>query len=201
MSRRRRGLLPEEEELWQIVARTARPLHPPRPVSHTPPPTVDQAHPRPKPPKPTPAVPEFRIGGTAKPGLLRHDLAPTLSERLSLAPLKMDRKTFQTMSRGKSAPEARLDLHGMTMAEAHPELVSFVLNAHAAGLRLILVITGKGRDRDEGGPIPTRTGALRHHVPRWLTLPPLGPVVLQIAEAHRKHGGGGALYVYLRRRG
>jgi DNA-nicking Smr family endonuclease len=37
-------------------------------------------------------------------------------------------------------------------------------------------------------------------VPGWLHLPPLGPAVLQVTEAHQRHGGSGAYYVYLRRR-
>jgi DNA-nicking Smr family endonuclease len=112
----------------------------------------------------------------------------------------MDAKTHGKMTRGKLAPEARIDLHGMTLAEAHPELIRFILNAQAQGLRLVLVITGKGKRRDDPGPIPQRVGALRHQVPHWLRLPPLGPAVLQISEAHLKHGGAGAYYVYLRRR-
>jgi len=63
----------------------------------------------------------------------------------------------------------------------------------------VLVITGKGRDDDGPGPIPRRRGVLRHQVPQWLSRPPLGPAVLQVTPAHRKHGGEGALYVYLRR--
>ena len=63
----------------------------------------------------------------------------------------------------------------------------------------MLVVTGKGKDRDTGGPIPVRHGVLRHNVPQWLRMPPLASLVLQITEAHLKHGGGGAYYVYLRR--
>jgi DNA-nicking Smr family endonuclease len=37
-------------------------------------------------------------------------------------------------------------------------------------------------------------------VPLWLHMAPLGPAVLQVVEAHLKHGGGGAYYVYLRKR-
>jgi len=73
------------------------------------------------------------------------------------------------------------------------------LNAQSAGLRLVLVITGKGRPGADHGPIPRPHGVLRHQVPQWLRLPPLGPAVLQVAEAHLKHGGSGAYYVYLRR--
>ena len=130
----------------------------------------------------------------------RRDLAPGPSEVLGTAPLQMDAKTHGKMTRGKLQPEARIDLHGMTLAEAHPELIRFILNAQAQGLRLVLVITGKGKRRDDGGPIPQRVGALRHQVPAWLRLPPLGPAVLQVTEAHQRHGGSGAYYVYLRRR-
>ena len=53
---------------------------------------------------------------------------------------------------------------------------------------------------DDTGPIPQRMGALRHQVPQWLRMPPLSHAVLQVTEAHLKHGGAGAYYVYLRRR-
>ncbi|MFN6978251.1 MAG: Smr/MutS family protein [Gemmobacter sp.] len=193
---RKPGLDPEEEALWRAVAGTARPLHPARP-SHRPPEAPPA--PPPKPPKPPAGLPAFRLGARAPDRPLHHDLAPTLADRLGQAPVQMDRKAFDTMLRGRKAPEARLDLHGMTLAEAHPELVRFILRAHAAGMRLVLVITGKGKLRDEGGPMPARVGALRHAVPQWLAQPPLDPLVLQVAEAHRRHGGAGALYVYLRR--
>jgi DNA-nicking Smr family endonuclease len=142
----------------------------------------------------------FRIGekAAAKP----HPPQPQrdLSARLAHAPVRMDHGTYQKLLRGKLKPEARIDLHGMTLAEAHPELIRFVLSAHEAGKRLVLVITGKGRDRDTPDPIPVRRGVLRHQVPAWLHAPPLGALVLDIREAHQRHGGGGAFYVYLKRR-
>jgi len=112
----------------------------------------------------------------------------------------MDAATRAKMVRGKLRPEGRLDLHGKTVPEAHPALVRFVQTAHAGGKRLVLVITGKGKDRDTGGPVPVRRGVLRHQVPRWLRTPPLSPLVLESCAAHRRHGGDGAIYVYLRRR-
>ncbi|KMW58911.1 SMR/MUTS family protein [Candidatus Rhodobacter oscarellae] len=112
----------------------------------------------------------------------------------------MDQKSFDKLKRGKLKPEARVDLHGMTQARAHGVLSTFIQDAHARGLRLVLVITGKGKDRDDGGPIPTPRGVLRHNVPQWLGLPPLSLMVLQVSDAHQRHGGGGAYYVYLKRR-
>lgn len=192
---RRRHLSPEEADLWRSVARTARPLHSqplhlPEPPTAAKPPPLAHAKPRLSP---------FVLGEKHRASEKR-DVAPTLPDLLGQAPLRMDAGTHAKMTRGKLQPEARIDLHGMTLAEAHPELIRFILNAHSAGLRLVLVITGKGKRRDDTGPIPQRVGALRHQVPHWLHLPPLGPVVLQVSEAHLKHGGGGAYYVYLRRR-
>ena len=116
-------------------------------------------------------------------------------------PLRMDKRTHQEMQRGKLKPEARIDLHGMTLAEAHPELIRFILKAHGSGKRLVLVITGKGKRGEDLGPIPQRVGVLRHQVPHWLAQPPLGSAILQVMPAHVKHGGSGAFYVYLRRSG
>ncbi len=191
---RRRVLSPEEREIWARVAHTAQPMHPALKAAHP-------AEPRPAPqlPLPKPPLREFTIGEAARPLPHGHDILPPLEDRLAQQPLRMDRKTHQQMVRGKTAPEGRIDLHGMTLAEAHPELIHFILRAHETGKRLVLVITGKGKPRDDWGPIPTRLGILRHQVPLWLTQPPLGSVVMQIAPAHLKHGGTGAYYVYLRR--
>ncbi|WP_332870131.1 Smr/MutS family protein [Roseovarius salinarum] len=113
----------------------------------------------------------------------------------------MDRKAFDRMRRGKLKPQARLDLHGMTLDRAHPALNGFIMRAHASGHRLVLVITGKGRSGIDAGPVPEQRGVLRRTVPRWLALPPLAQVVLQVTQAHARHGGEGAFYVYLRRQG
>lgn len=197
---RRRSLRPEEQELWAAVARTAKALHPvARPKDAARETVALPPVPDPAPPAPPAPLPRFRLGEKVVKSR-SHDLAPTIGQALKAAPLQMDAKAFGKMTRGKIAPEARIDLHGMTLAEAHPELIRFVLNAQSAGLRLVLVITGKGKIRDDHGPIPQRMGALRHQVPQWLRMPPLGQAILQVSEAHLRHGGSGAYYVYLRRR-
>lgn len=189
---RRRGLTPEDNDLWARVARTATPMHPERPKAADP-----EARPVPKPVAPRLPVPAFSIGqmATQRPAPLPLPSSP--AQRLAQQPLRMDHKIHRRMSQGKLAPEARLDLHGMTLAAAHPELIGFILSCHAQGRRLVLVITGKGRG--DHGPLPTRPGALRHQVPHWLHMPPLAQVVQQVTPAHYRHGGEGAYYVYLRR--
>lgn len=197
---RRRKLRPEEEALWGKVAETTERLHAPKPSFLA---ETETKRPKAKAPKvaqdPVPISP-FKLGQKAKGKSSVNDLLPTISDRVSAAPVQMDQKAFQKMKRGKLVPEARIDLHGMTLAQAHPELTSFILQSQMRGFRLVLVITGKGKHKDTGGPIPERMGALRHQVPQWLKMAPVGQAVLQVSAAHLKHGGGGAYYVYLRRR-
>ena len=147
------------------------------------------------------AVPAgFRVGAlapvarAAKPSAVA---ATSPGERLRAEPLRMDARTHRDLVRGKLKPQARLDLHGLTLAAAKGELAGFILSARSAGLRLVLVITGKGRG--DLGPLPTRSGALRHEVPHWLGMAPMAGAVLQVVPAHDRHGGGGAYYVWLRR--
>ena len=219
MARRRKpGLTPEDREIWERVASSVTPLAGPAPVatgrkgllaSATPFPGIPgQAEPAaraepPPMPKAEPQAPlfpnRFRIGMAARPAPPRHDLLPSLPERLAAAP-KVDGGIQAKLRRGKLRPEARIDLHGMTLSEAHPALTGFLIEAHAAGRRLVLVITGKGKDRDDGTVLRAPRGVLRHQVPSWVQTGMLAAIVLQITPAHISHGGEGAYYVYLKRR-
>lgn len=203
MSKKRGRTLSEDDlSVWQSVARTTNPLHPGKRVS-----SDDGKRPAPKPvegPRQTPQVviPEFRIGETATLDHSKgHNLTPTLEQRLAAQPIRMDRKAYRNLKRGKLRPERKIDLHGMSLAQAHPALSRFIIRAQAEGCRLVLVVTGKGKSqRDTMGPIPMPRGLLRNQVPAWLHLPPLGSLVLQVTDAHQSHGGSGAYYVYLARR-
>lgn len=191
--RRPRHLSAEERALWDHVTRRDKPARKP---------ALPLAPIQPDPPKPVvvavPRLRPFAIGQQVD-HRRSNDLLPALSDRLARAPVQMDAKAFGKLKRGKLVPEGRIDLHGMTLAQAHPALTGFILGASAAGKRLVLVITGKGKLRDDFAPMPARHGILRHQVPQWLAMAPLAPLVLQIAPAHISHGGEGAYYVYLRK--
>jgi DNA-nicking Smr family endonuclease len=85
----------------------------------------------------------------------------------------------------------RIDLHGLTQDRAQAALEAFVTRAWNEGWRAVLVITGKGVTGD---------GVLRKRAPDWLGAAHLSHIVAGISEAHRRHGGEGALYVALKRR-
>lgn len=105
----------------------------------------------------------------------------------------VDTRTLDRLRRGQLRPEGRLDLHGMTQAQAHGALDGFIPRAREAGKRCVIVITGKGSVSAGGG-------VLRNAVPGWLNAPSLRPLVLAFAEAVPRDGGAGALYVLLRRK-
>jgi DNA-nicking Smr family endonuclease len=110
--------------------------------------------------------------------------------------------TEDRLRRGLMEPEARIDLHGMTQGAAHRTLFTWLTAAHARGHRLVLVVTGKGNPRnDESAPwMMSDHGVLKQMVPRWLNEAQLAALIAYTRTAHAKHGGGGALYIYLRKR-
>jgi DNA-nicking Smr family endonuclease len=105
----------------------------------------------------------------------------------------IDRRTAGRLRKGDMAIDRRLDLHGMTEAAAHAALDRFVRQAWHDGVRVLLVITGKGSVREGGG-------VLRRNLPRWLAAGENASHVLRVEQAQIRHGGAGAFYVLLRRR-
>lgn len=106
----------------------------------------------------------------------------------------VDKRTEDRFRKGQMPIEARLDLHGMTVAKAQPELIRFILRCRSKRLRCILVITGKGKAED-GSP----GGVLRRSLPEWLRADVLGDAILKYTSAKSKDGGSGAFYILLRR--
>ncbi|WP_193184959.1 Smr/MutS family protein [Nisaea sediminum] len=109
----------------------------------------------------------------------------------------IDRRTALKIKRGKQQIDGRIDLHGMRQDEAHRALNAFVNGAYKRGDRCVLVITGKGTRSADGD---REAGVLKRMTPRWLTDGTNREKVLAYSPAQPQHGGGGALYVMLRRR-
>jgi DNA-nicking Smr family endonuclease len=152
-----------------------------------------------KPPPPKASVPK-RV-----PPVAQDVVAPAPLSRKPSSSAGLDGRTMERLRRGQLDPEARLDLHGLTEATAHGALVTFLRSAQARGLRLVLIVTGKGQKEiapdapfDMERDLRAR-GVLKTMTPRWLAEPALARFVADTCPAHRRHGGGGALYVYLRR--
>ena len=188
-----RKLRPEEQELWEKVADTTTPMRSAdlvlTPILVLP--VSLKVRSAPAQLKITP----FQIGAKSQ-----QRQATAYISSVPKNNLTMDAKSYGKLTRGKLDPEARLDLHGMTMSEAYPILQNFILSSSQLQRRLVLVITGKGKSKPDRGIIPERHGVLRHNVPLWLRQSALANSILEVTSAHQRHGGGGALYVYLRRK-
>lgn len=114
-------------------------------------------------------------------------------------------RTAERLRKGAIEPDARLDLHGLSEESAHRALTVFLRSAFSRGTRLALVVTGKGL-KSSAPEVPfdlelgrRARGVLKTMVPRWLAEPDLLRFVADVRTAHRRHGGSGALYVYLRK--
>ena len=180
MTRTGGKLSDEDRIIWTKVARTAQPLKgkPPLPADES---QADTSG----------SLETLLAEGPALPS----EAAPKRPERkVKPGPHPFDQQTRDKLAKGRLQIDARVDLHGMTQSEAHGLLLSFLQRAHTGGLRYVLVITGKGASFGS-------EGALKRAVPAWLSTPLFRSLVSGHDHAARQHGGAGALYVRLRRRG
>jgi DNA-nicking Smr family endonuclease len=136
--RRNRALSEDERTLWKRVTETLEPLEKKRSklvriaIPDDPTPPTPAVAPKPVKKKSAPARPPARPA------------RPTPPAAPPLAPL--DRRMLQQLARGKVSIDGKIDLHGMTQAEAYGRLHSYLAGAQARGRKVILVITGKGGD-------------------------------------------------------
>ncbi len=162
-------LTPADVDVWTRVAKTVKAYDPARPL------------PRPG-PAPKSAPPTF----TPKSSIYQ-PAAPKFHVPKDPPQVTADKRT----RRGKIDIDRRIDLHDMTQDIARDALVGAILSARSKGQRCLLVITGKGG--------LSYKGVLRRMFPLWLAQPDIRPHIASYAQAHQRHGGAGAWYVYLKR--
>ncbi|ABS62866.1 Smr protein/MutS2 [Parvibaculum lavamentivorans DS-1] len=198
---RSRSLSDEERKLWRAVVKDAKPLARKRSIH-----AAEAALPAEMlssaatPPAPQPKRMPASVVPPPSPAPRRAPEPPPLTG--------LERRTSQRLARGQMEVEATLDLHGHSQAEAHGALLGFLSRVRARGLRCVLVITGKGaspyaRHTLHGAEfyeVPERQGVLRSAVPRWLNEADFRAHVSGFQPAHPKHGGGGAFYIWLRKK-
>ena len=84
-----------------------------------------------------------------------------------------------------------LDLHGYDREEAARKLESFIIAGHGQRWRHVLIVTGKGHNSGDTGPV------LREMVRRWLEEEGRR-YTRNFCWAPPRHGGEGAIWVWLR---
>jgi len=171
-----RKLSADEAELWAKVTATIRPLsrEPVEQQQPTPSPTVLKPKgrvPAPRPPVSAPRPPSSLHGATLDGG--------------------WDRR----LRTGKVEADRTLDLHGHSLDRAWEAIDRALEHSIAAGDRILLLITGHER---KGDP-PLERGRIRAAVHDWLAASRHSSRIAAVRGAHRRHGGGGSLYIVLRK--
>ena len=134
----------------------------------------------PKSAKPLPTTEDFA-------NMLR--LPPEIAPAPKGLPQSLDRNQDKKTRRGRVVIDVKIDLHDMTQAQAKPALLKAIIRASNRNHKCVLVITGKGI-RGEG--------VLRRNFIGWIGSPEVRPLIATYAQAHIKHGGSGAWYVFLK---
>ena len=176
-----RSLSPEESELWARVTASIRPLSrepvepDEKPVpSHLAAPAIEAKQ---KPPATVPIAP-LQPRPPARPGTT------------------LDGTWDRKLRSGSVQPDRIVDLHGHGLDSAWRAIDLALERAETAGDRLVLLVTGHHRP----GEPPVRRGKIRAAVHDWLAVSRHAPRIAAVRGAHPRHGGGGSLYIVLRRR-
>ena len=108
---------------------------------------------------------------------------------LSYRQAGVQKKSCDDLGRGKSSWQARIDLHHYTAGEAMAAIDRFIEEAVIEGLRVLLVIHGKGSMSRHDKPI--LKNMLAQHLRQSSN-------VIAYHSAKPRDGGSGALYVLLK---
>jgi DNA-nicking Smr family endonuclease len=105
----------------------------------------------------------------------------------------IDARLLRSLRRGDFSLQGRLDLHGMTQAEAKGAVDRFLNESRRAHKRCVLIVHGRGLNSQDQIPV------LKQSIRTWLSQKSIGKTVLAFATARPQDGGTGAVYVLLRR--
>ena len=94
---------------------------------------------------------------------------------------------------GRFSVQAHLDLHGLNLQDARFVLEEFLLESVRAGFSCVRVIHGRGRHSHKHHSV------LKENIQRWLCTRRMSRRVIAYTSARRCDGGGGAVYVLLRK--
>jgi DNA-nicking Smr family endonuclease len=169
-----RPLSPDEAALWARVASTIRPLS------------------REKNDLQTAELVSERPIERAAPQVQAPTVAPKRPGSLGTT---LDGSWDKRLRSGSIEPDRVVDLHGMSLERAWGAIDRSLEQAIARGERTLLLITGHQRS----GEPPIRRGAIRAAVHDWLAASRHARDIAAVRGAHRRHGGGGSLYIVLRR--
>ena len=114
---------------------------------------------------------------------------------MPIANRTLDGSWDKKLRSGSVEPDRVLDLHGLNLDGAWTAIDRGLERAIARGDRVLLLVTGHHRP----GEPPVQRGKIRAAVHDWLAASRHAGSIAAVRGAHRRHGGGGSLYIILKR--
>ncbi len=96
----------------------------------------------------------------------------------------------------------KLDLHGFSLNDANEKVKEFINESFIQGYRKLLIVTGKGsRSKVHENPyVSDKFSVLKYSVPEFINAEKnLSKKIIKISLADKKHGGDGAIYIFLKK--
>ncbi|EIZ79339.1 hypothetical protein WSK_2185 [Novosphingobium sp. Rr 2-17] len=204
-----RRLTPQEAQIWAQVARTVKPLAgpakagtpkalPAQPKAIAAPPAMEEAL------AAAPLAKKIKGRVPSPPTVAKVPITRQQGAVSVTSPTQgndrqhLDGSWERRISKGTLVPDFSLDLHGSNLDQAYVRLMHGLTQAKAMGARVVLVVTGKARPVDAADRATAR-GAIRAKVADWLAASQHASDIVALRNAHRRHGGQGALYVVLKK--
>jgi len=189
-----RGLSTGEQAAWAHLASSVMPLPgKKRPVA----PVLPKAA---APVVAKPVAPAKPAKPVAKPRPPIHQPLAAPPPRAGEDPKGLDSHWDRRMKAGRLDPDLTLDLHGHTLDTAYDRIMAGLDQARMMGARVVLVVAGRERPVDPADRMVKR-GAIRAKLLDWLAASRHADAISAVRRAHTRHGGEGALYLILKRRG
>ncbi len=115
---------------------------------------------------------------------------------------KLPNKDIQLKEK-KNYKTRHIDLHGYTLKQANKTIETLIENSYEDGVTTLIVVTGKGlHSNNEKDPYVSRDlSILRYSVPEFIKSN-LGLMkkIIELKDAKVSDGGGGAFYIFLKKK-
>jgi DNA-nicking Smr family endonuclease len=177
----------DDRRLWKLVASTVVPRAPEKPEKMR-----SKARIRPVKSAAIPAETPTHLASIAPLRVSPEELKPAASKVLKNPADRIEPNRKRRIIKEHDPIGARLDMHGLDQDQARATLEGFIRRAYDEGHRAVLIITGKGK---------IGHGVLKRRTPEWLAGPGVREMIAGVSTADQRHGGDGALYVALKRKG
>tara|TARA_Y100000389_G_scaffold197185_1_gene231279 strand:+ start:95 stop:508 length:414 start_codon:yes stop_codon:yes gene_type:complete len=96
-----------------------------------------------------------------------------------------------------------IDLHGYSLEQANRSIENFIIKSYEEKINKLVVVTGKGlHSQNEKNPYVSRhLSILKYSIPEFIkNNTNLITKIIEIKDANIEDGGGGAFYIYLKKR-